>query len=89
MSRQANPAGSNGGWQWENLSRECLDYSTTAGWLDLRSEVADMSSPELAYQVSWLLTIPHGMRHLAGPRLAMLMTELNDRAAAILEGLEP
>ncbi len=59
-------------------------YPQSAGALDLRSEVAGMKTPDLALQVAWLMDLPHGMLHLAAPRLAVAIAELNDRAAAVL-----
>ncbi|CCF84136.1 hypothetical protein [Nitrolancea hollandica] len=52
----------------------------TAGFLDLRSEIAALETRDLVDQAALLTGLPHELRQLAAPRLAMLIVELSDRA---------
>jgi hypothetical protein len=43
--------------------------------------MASLETPDLAHQAAALIDLPHPLRQLAAGRLAMVLSELNDRAA--------
>jgi hypothetical protein len=84
MSRQAKPAWRGG--RRDNLNnRGYPDYSTSTGSLVLRCEIAALEIPGLAYQLARLIDLPSDLHHVAIGRLAIILSELNDRAAAAID----
>ena len=72
------------GGRRDDLCCAWLEFTTTAGSLDLRSELAALDTLALAYQAPALMDLPDDLRHLATPRLAIVLSELNQRAAAVI-----
>jgi hypothetical protein len=51
--------------------------------------VGEIDTYDLAVQVAWLMDLPHGIRHLAVPRLTLVMAELVERAQDVLGETAP
>ncbi len=97
MARNAEPATANGGAR-PDPGNQASDgpiiehrrpQQRNAGVLDLRSEVAELDTRDLCYQIGWLVDAPYGLRRLTRPRLSEALAELSGRAATVLEEVAP